>query len=169
VSAPPDPHPPSAPPAGTTFLQTEAQQLRLRVAAGPQSFSVTLPIGFLRPGAAFRHDPPDAADLERAIEAVEDVVMPLARRIPVGTQLVTADVLAHSMRALASGAAGASALLPIEAIERLFNDLAALAQGRPPSQSRLPPGLEFAGYLLIVRELMHHLDFDTLTLTDPAA
>ena len=141
--------------------------MHLRLDADAQSFNITLPIGFSRPGAAFRHEPPDAADLERAIEAVEDIVMPLARRIPAGTALVTADALAHSIGALSRDAAPSSGLLALEDIEQLFSELAALAQGRPVSQSHLPRGLELAGYLLIVRELMHHVGFHALTLTKP--
>lgn len=168
MSAQPDPAPPPATPTGTTFLQIEAQQTQLRVAAGVRSFNVILPIGFLRPGAAFRREPPDAADLERAIEAVEEVVMPLARRVPAGTTLVTADTLASVIGALARGAAPVSSPVAIDDIESLFNELAALAQGRPVSQSRLPPGPGLAGYLLIARELMHHVGFTALTLTVPA-
>jgi hypothetical protein len=52
----------------------------------------------------------------------------------------------------------------VEAVERLFDLLAALSLGRPASSAGIPADGVFAARLLILRELMHHLGFAALQL-----
>jgi len=113
------------------------------------------PIGFAAPGAPWRHAPPTPLEVEQAIEVVEEHVMPLARRLPRPARLVCADALALRL--------GPPGELGIAAVEERFNELAAIVQGRPAGDSPLAdPAL--AGYLLILREVLHHLGFDRVTL-----
>lgn len=126
--------------------------------------STSLRIGAAHPGRPLRRHPPTELELEEGIAAVEDAVMPLARRLAPGTRLVTAD--AHARGLLPAGPAGPR-VLTIEAVEAAFNVLAAVASGRPQSASRLPADPAFDGYLLVLREFMHHCGFDSLTV-EPA-
>jgi len=127
-----------------------------------------LPIGFLFPGVVLAHSPPTPRELEDAIAAVEDVLMPLASVLPRAGRLASADALASRLAALDTGRAGPGEMIGIEAVERLFNDMAAVAQGRPSAGS---PFLDQAlcGYLLILREFMHHLGFAQVLVRPPAA
>jgi exopolyphosphatase/pppGpp-phosphohydrolase len=133
---------------------------------GPEHF--TLPLGSARTARDhFRSTPPSAADLEAAIEAVEDVVMPLHRQMAPGARLASDDAtLLSTLYALARGAlpeAGRPATLGIDEVERVFNRLADVATGRPAASAGLPQDSGFAASLLILRELMHHLKFDALS------
>ena len=105
-----------------------------------------------------RHAPPSPLEIERAIERVEDAVMPARARLP-----------AALLRALvgAAGAARADApvWLDIDTVEQIFNRLVARAQGRPASQDPLPVDGPSAARLVIVRELLHHWRLDGLRLT----
>jgi hypothetical protein len=49
-------------------------------------------------------------------------------------------------------------------VEQLFQQLAAVAEGRPVASSGLPAGRTFAATLLILREFMHHLGFDSIVI-----
>jgi hypothetical protein len=151
------------------------QQSRLRVTSlciGAQQTSVgtegvddplILPIGFAFPGVVFRQQPPRERELELAIAAVEDVVMPLARTLPQPTRLVTSDELALRLASIA----GRGSPLTIEAVEAMFNELAALAAGRPAGNSPILDA-SLCGYLLILREWMHHLAFAQIEVQVPA-
>ena len=110
--------------------------------------------------ALLRHDPPTPLELEQAIDRVEGEVMPLARRLPRASTLVASG---EAIQAIARAAAktGQSSLA-LDEVERLFQQLAAVAQGRPASSSGLPPGADFAATLLILREFMHHLGFEAI-------
>jgi hypothetical protein len=87
--------------------------------------------------------------------------MPIARLIPPAPQLVTADPIALRLCELAGSASARGCSLRLDAVEALFNEMADIAQGRPSAGSPfLDAGL--CGYLLILREFMHHLAFAEL-------
>lgn len=139
----------------------ESTELRIgetqtRVAFG-QDRLVTLPIGSGLPGTALLRQPPTPLELEEAIAAIEDVVMPVASLIPQSTQLVTSDALAAQLAGLVAPQARES--LQLDEVEALFNDMVAVSQGRPSAGS---PYLDasICGYLLVLREFMHHVSFD---------
>ena len=113
---------------------------------------------------AFRHDPPTPVELENAIEVVENEVMPLSKRLPRPSVLIG---VGRAIRAIARAAAKAGdgkVRLPLDEVELLFQQLAAVSQGRAVSSSGLPPGIAFAASLLILREFMHHLGFDSIDI-----
>lgn len=97
-------------------------------------------------------------ELEQAIAAVEDLIMPLAHQVQADTPLL---LLAPALAPLAAASRGASPLTRVQ-IERYFQQLAAQAEGDPRATSLFKPTPEFAAALLIVREWMHHLGFEQL-------
>jgi exopolyphosphatase/pppGpp-phosphohydrolase len=102
---------------------------------------------------------PTGAELEQAIAWVEDELMRADSRIR-GSGPVFAGIEALREILRDAGAAAAPpASLDIDTVERAFNRLAAVAQGRPSAREGLPSGASFAATLLILRELMHHLQF----------
>lgn len=107
----------------------------------------------------FRRDPPSALELEQAIMVVEDVLMPLAARIPPHETVVL-----HSPYPLA-GELG-SQELSRESVEQLFGQFAAMVEGDPLAAANLPKARHFAATLLILREWMHHLDARRVVLID---
>lgn len=103
-----------------------------------------------------RHDPPTPAELERAIDVVEDALTAsrLQHRGDLG-ELVTADALLLALPGLDEGAA-----LTRDAVEALFQRLASRSLGTPVAAAELRHGRDIAADLLILRECMHHLGFD---------
>lgn len=138
-----------------TFLHLADDHAVVSRGAGP---AVTLSqLGLARmERACLRHQPPLALELEQAIELTEEWVMPLAARFSGPHTLVLQGTAATLLEAqLASGPQGQ----PLEAVEALFNRMAALSQGRPASQDPLPAEPRWCAALLVLREFMHHLHF----------
>ena len=123
-----------------------------------QTFSLALGLDALTPGP-FRRDPPTPLELEQAIMVVEDVLMPLADRIPPHPVLhlqspePLTEVLGNRVQSR-------------ENIERLFGQLAAMVEGDPLASAQLPRERRVAAALLILREWMHHLDAGSVVLVD---
>jgi hypothetical protein len=127
---------------------------------------VQVPVGTHQLGAGpFRHTPPTPLELEHAIEAVENVVMPLSKVLPAGTALHTADAHGHTLAALLHPGKLTTTTVSIDGVERVFNQLVAVSEGRPVASSGLPDDPAFAAWMLILREFMHHLRFTGLTVS----
>lgn len=144
----------------------------------------------------FRSAVPTPLELETAIASVEDEVHAAHRLMksvqgdgrqlaarpggsaeePAGEPVRDADAPAwsadaglHALATLAGIAPGPVRQLPLDAMERLFNRLASVAQGRPAAHEGLPENGAFAARLLVLRELMHHMPFASITLVDGAS
>lgn len=103
----------------------------------------------------------NVARLEQAITLVEDLITPNIRLLPSSTELkIAGPELENSFHLLPSTDGVAS----IEAVEWLFNQLADYVQGSPVAwRQRLAP-VDAAVGLVVLREVMHHGDFGTVTL-----
>jgi hypothetical protein len=109
--------------------------------------------------------------MENAITEVEDLVMPLHSVIPAGALLVSCDAALHEVAHVAG--ASTSGLEPLEltlqALERCFNRLSYVVEGRPAAYEGLPDSTAFAAALLVLRECMHHWQLSRLVLLPAAA
>jgi len=112
----------------------------------------------------FSHTPPSAAELESAIELVEEAVMPARTMVAEGSTLYTADAGIRQIALAAGLEAQPEMQLSLGDVEQTFGRLAALALGRPASQDDLPGDPAFAATLLILRECMQHLGFDHIVI-----
>ncbi|MFM5857064.1 hypothetical protein ACET6L_17960 [Aeromonas rivipollensis] len=145
----------------TILLSLGGTQSRVQITGADgtsQTFSLALGLAALTPGP-FRRDPPSALELEQAILVVEDVLMPLAARIPPHPVLHL-----HSPVPLAEPLG--SRVQSRDNIEKLFGQLVAMVEGDPLASAQLPKDRRFAAALLILREWMHHLDAGSVVLVD---
>jgi hypothetical protein len=118
----------------------------------PSGETLTLPLGFAGIAAAhFRHDPPSEAEMENAA----------------GSALRSADPALREIALLAGVAPAPAMVLSTEAMERVFDRLAAVVTGSSAARQGIPAGREFAATLLILREFMHHLRFTSITCAGP--
>ncbi|KQO23743.1 hypothetical protein ASF11_23560 [Acidovorax sp. Leaf76] len=178
-----------SPPAGTaaqlvTVLHLGAEHTIVAAGAGPRepSMVATLALGYDKTARDFfRRSVPTPLELETAIASVEDEIHAAHRRqcsdasqsLPYDQALVdaapapwSADPGLHALATLAGVPAGPVRLLPLDAMERLFNRLAAVSEGRPAAHEGLPDSAAFAARLLVLRELMHHMPFAAITLVE---
>lgn len=124
---------------------------------------LVLPIGSRKTARDhFQHTPPTALELEEAIAAVEDEVAKARAVVGKDRRLFTKDDVARQI-ALAAGVPNSTDMtLTVEAVEQAFQHLAAQSLGKPASRDRSAIENERAAALLILRELMHHLQFATI-------
>ena len=113
----------------------------------------------------FKHTPPTPLEMENAIMAVEDEVTRARPLASPHSPLHTGDEAIRAMALLAGIANREQGMtLTVEVVERLFDSLAAVTLGRPAASSSLPTDTRFAATLLILREFMHHLQSDSITI-----
>ena len=127
--------------------------------------TIVLAIGYAAPGQlSLRHEPPTPVELENAIAVIEDAVMPLSKRLPRPSELVGSGRAIEAIAAAAGQAGHGNVRVALDEVERLFQQLAAVSEGRPAASGGVPSGADFAATLLILREFMHHLGFDSITI-----
>jgi len=113
----------------------------------------------------FKHNPPTPAEVENAIQVVEDEIMSLHRLLIATPDLYTLDESVYEIAKLTvSTGSEKKIILSRPDMEQVFNRLAAIISGRPASQDVLPTTNSFAATLLILREVMHHLGFMNITV-----
>jgi exopolyphosphatase/pppGpp-phosphohydrolase len=136
------------------FFHSDATALRF-----DSGQNVTLPIGPVGLARnALRHDPPTPAELENAIDIVEDALT--RSRLAQGErgELVTTDPVLLAL----PGLDAPGACLTRDEVESLFDRLASRALGKAVPASESPHGRETAAAIIILRECMHHLGFDRI-------
>ena len=57
--------------------------------------------------------------------------------------------------------------MSLETVEDWFQRLASASLGQPAAMQGLPAGREAAASLLVLREIMHHRGYTSVTLTPP--
>lgn len=147
-------------PARTT-LRLEDQRTTLADGTAPD---VVLAVGVRGiADAYFRHDPPTPLEIERALDAIEDALSATRLRQAARGELLTNDPLLHALPGLqASGAR-----LARDEVEALFQRLASASLGHPGALAGGPSGRDAAAALLILRECMHHLGYDSVRRAPP--
>jgi hypothetical protein len=102
--------------------------------------------------------------METAIMAVEDEVIRAGKLLTGHPTLFTRDASIRELALIAGVSDQSEMVLSLEAVEQTFDLLASLVLGRPASSAGIPTHPEFAATLLILREFMHHLKFDSICI-----
>jgi hypothetical protein len=97
----------------------------------------------------FKHQTPSALEIESAIAAIEDEIA--RAKPPHPARLVTRDAVVREIALGAGVAPGPAMVLAREAVEQAFE-----------RSLRRPPDNERMAALLILRELVHHLDIESI-------
>ncbi|TFZ07737.1 hypothetical protein [Ramlibacter humi] len=130
-----------------------------------QAGDLVLRVGVAEVAALFRRDPPTAGQIEAGIDVVEEAIGAPAAKFAGATLQGEGAQLAAIARA--AGVDASREPLTADAVERVFTRLAMAAGGSLPSADALPPGPDFAATLLLLRELMHHLQIGAVKLEPP--
>lgn len=110
----------------------------------------------------FKHTPPTPGEMETAIMMVEDEVTRTGKLLTGHPKLFTMNTSIRELALIAGVSDQPVMILSIEAVERTFDLLASLTLGRPTSSAGIPTNTSFAATLLILREFMHHLQFESI-------
>ena len=136
---------------------------------------VSLDIGSVRlTERCLRHDPPTPAELEAAIEIVENEIARASRFPFKGSTLVGVAGTATSLAILAQGLTAFDAgavtnyLLSRETVESLFRTLRVMPSAMIRTLSSVMEGRSdvIVAGVLIAREIMAHFSFDTMTVSE---
>ena len=151
------------PAARSTWLHFGDEKLVVRQQTGDQPDTERhLDVGTARIAKDFfRHDPPTAQELERAIDVTEDAIMQLGRPADVRAPLLSTS------RALRPWAALSGPTMTIELVEQWFQRLASASLGQPAAMQGLPSGREAAATLLLLREFLHHRGHASIVFVEP--
>lgn len=149
-----------------TVLHIGAEHTAIATGQGAEAAAwLVLDIGAQKTARQFfKRSLPTPLELETAIATVEDEVIRAVPMFAPGTALLCADAVVREIALLAGVAPGESIAMPLDAMERVFERLAAVAEGRPVVREGLPQGADFAAALLILREFMHHLRFGSVAV-----
>lgn len=102
--------------------------------------------------------------MEHAITSVEDEIAQTPAELLAGSNLFTTDTAIHEVALVAGLAHQPAMLLNIAEVERIFDRLTYVVEGRPAPSEGLPESSEFSTTLLILREFMHHQGFSSITV-----
>lgn len=122
--------------------------------------AIALNIGFLKTAKEFfQHNPPTPRELEEAIATIEDELA-RARAIVVNdSMLITTDKVVLEIAHTAGIGSVSEPMLSIEVVEQLYQRLAAVTSGAPPTQEETKLYAVHAATIVILREAMHHLRY----------
>lgn len=109
----------------------------------------------------FHHSPPTPNEVEYAINTIEDTIIPIQKKLNPQTKLYTFNPVIAEIANLNASAPHPSEL-DIKEMESVFSRLALIISGRPSSTDNLPGTPKFAATLLLLREIMHHLRFNSI-------
>lgn len=154
-----------------TILHIIERETLIASGAGDQpAHFLILPVGARTLAeSCLAHNPPTPGELENAIEVVEDALMLGLREagtnLAAGGTLYCNDIAIREIASMAGLLQNGGAVLGVGTVEDLFGQLAAVSQGRPASSSGIKTDGMFAATLLILREIMQHLHFAKLNVT----
>ena len=145
---------------GYIWLQLEGDQLTFIASTGGQDQSIHGSVSSTR--NALEKGNLTGAKVEDAINQVEDLIMPLLRSLPANTELkVSGPELLKIFHMLS---ATDDAIVSIASVESLFNQLADYVGGSPIAWRQATSPARVALGLVVLREVMHHGGFRSVSL-----
>ncbi len=122
---------------------------------------VSVPVGFQTLSAqCFSNFPPTYDEVDAAINITEEALQKVQGIFTEFNMVRSSDTQLQSILDLAFNVKtetdGSRYVATIE-IEQVFERLSNIIKGLPASQDVIPASNEFAAYLLILREILHHL------------
>jgi exopolyphosphatase/pppGpp-phosphohydrolase len=139
---------------GVVMRSGEVEEVHLALLPGAQRLA----------DETLRHEPPRTVELESAIDVVEDQLTAAVGVVPTASSLVLLGPLARQLAQVSGCAEGGASTVSIETVEGLFQRIASESLGNPAARRGLPAGNVFVAGVLILREFMHHLGFESITL-----
>lgn|SRR5574344_396357 len=124
--------------------------------------TLTIPIGLRQVIDKMMHTPPTPAEMETAINEVEDAIATIGSATPIMMNISTSDLWVRKAVKLYDENATMPYTLTKQALEEIFSRLGFIISGRPANTDQLPSEPEFAATLLMLREVMNHLKMEAM-------
>lgn len=147
-----------------TLLRIDSEMTSLATGAdGNPTALFELNIGFQKTSRDFfLSEIPSPAEVENAINFIEDELMEASSLAASPSELITLD---EDIRSIAAEAGAENATyLTRQDMEELFTRYALISMGRPEAFDTVKMNREYFARLLILREVMHHLGFEGIII-----
>ncbi len=115
----------------------------------------------------FKKFPPTYDEVDYAINYTEELIVPLHNSIDSNMLLYSNDSHLKEVASIAFNTytdENGFLTLPTVELESVFNRLSDIIKGLPASQDVIPQDNKFAAYMLILREILHHLYFKAIKI-----
>lgn len=118
---------------------------------------ISLPIGYAAISRQFFHrELPSPYEVEMAIATIEDHIQATPQLHHLAPEFNCADDYLRLILNLV----GEDQAITQSQIEQVFNRVADVISGSPKRQGEFPDDINFISYLIIIRELSHHLNIE---------
>ncbi|WP_300000282.1 hypothetical protein [uncultured Cedecea sp.] len=122
--------------------------------------AISLPTGYLSIAQTFFHrDIPSSYEVEMAIATFEDHLQATPQLHHIAPEFTCHDDYLKQIMKIT----GVENEISQTEIERVFNRVADVVSGSPKRDGEFPEDKNFISYLLIIRELSHHLNIETIS------
>jgi len=154
-------------PPNAIFLQIHERESSFYF-KNSDTITITLPVGFEAISERyFKHTPPTYDEVEYAINFIEDEIEKVAPKIArKGFHLVTDTPYIRNVAQLCGVETSPEMVLSRDALEYVFGQYAEIAMGRPPRPHESDISPRFYAQMLILREYLHHLGFEQVTVIE---
>ncbi len=148
----------------------------MNIAIGPKSIILSSNDGLVTEKLPLGYDdivekcfvdfPPNYSQVDDAINLTEEVLEKYQDKWGNEKTLFCKDIIAKEVIDLAYNTLETEEQIkaPAKEIEHVFNRFADIVKGLPASMDVIPDRLSFSAYLLILREVLHHMHFDELVI-----
>ncbi|MCU4164887.1 hypothetical protein [Carboxylicivirga caseinilyticus] len=127
-----------------------------------ETYEISLPIGFdYIVKTFFKHEIPSESDIEYAINYIEDELMSKKELISFNENLITED---KGIKDLFLKNGLTESIYSRQRVEELFNQYAYIVMGASPVISGIEITPKDVAVILLLREIMHHLDYRNISI-----
>jgi len=121
---------------------------------------ISLPVGYLTIARQFfKRDIPSPYEVEMAIATVEDHLQATPQLHHIAPEFDCHDDYLTQIMQIS----GVSEAITQSEIEQVFNRVADVVSGSPKRDGEFPDDKNFISYLLMIRELSHHLNIEKIS------
>lgn len=126
---------------------------------------ISIPVGFKNiSDRYFKHTPPTPAEIEYAINEIEDEIEKIVPKLAGYETIYNRDDFIIHLAQLSQVDDAPVMVLSRDRLESVFGQYAEISMGRPPSLAESDISPLFYAQILLIREFMHHLKFNQLNV-----
>lgn len=130
---------------------------------------ISIPVGFKYiSDRYFKHTPPTPAEIEYAINEIEDEIEKIVPKLAGYETVYNSDGFIVHLALLSKVDDALVMVLSRDCLESVFGQYAEISMGRPASSAESDISPLFYAQILLIREFMHHLKFNQLNVIHEA-
>ena len=154
--------------SAVVFLTIDENESLFELRDGLQT-EISIPVGFKNiSDRYFKHTPPTPAEIEYAINEIEDEIEKIVPKLAGYETIYNRDDFIIHLAQLSKVDDAPVMAFARDRLESVFGQYAEISMGRPPSSVESDVSPLFYAQILLIREFMHHLKFNQLNVIHEA-